>query len=45
MKADSKILDVDKENLENFAFIDINGNKISFEVLESQKYKNVEVIS
>ena len=44
MKADSKILDVDKENLENFAFIDINGNKISFEVLESQKYKNVEVI-
>ena len=33
-----------KENLENFAFIDVGGTKISFEMLESQKYKNVEII-
>lgn len=38
---DSEIVD---ENLENFAFIDVGGTKISFELLESQKYKNVEVI-
>ena len=44
MKADKDILKEKKENLENFAFIDINGTKISFELLESQKYKNVEVI-
>ena len=44
MEADKNILKENKENLENFAFIDINGTKISFELLESQKYKNVEVI-
>ena len=32
------------KNLENFAFIDVGGTKISIELLESQKYKNVEVI-
>ena len=32
------------ENLENFAFIDVGGTKISIELLESQKYKNVEII-
>ena len=43
MKADNDILK-EKENLESFAFIDIAGNKISFELLDSQKYKNVEAI-
>lgn len=33
-----------KESPESFCFIEIGGNKISFELLESQKYKNVEVI-
>ena len=44
-KSNEKIIDESKiENLESTAFIDINGTKISFELLESQKYKNVEVI-
>ena len=30
------------EELENLAFIDLGGNKITLELLESQKYKNVE---
>ena len=34
----------DIKNLENFAFIDVGGNKITIELQESQKYKNVEVI-
>ena len=33
-----------EENWENFAFIDVGGTKISFELLESQKYQNVEVV-
>ena len=32
------------EELENLAFIDLGGNKITIELLESQKYKNVEII-
>ena len=44
MKADKDILKENEQNLESFAFIDIDGTKISFELLESQKYKNVEVI-
>lgn len=32
------------EKIENFAFIDVGGTKISFELLESQKYENVEII-
>lgn len=44
MKADNSVLEENKENLENIAFIDAAGNKISIELLESQKYKNVEVI-
>ena len=43
MKADDNVLK-EEENLENFAFIDIAGNKISFELLDSQKYLNVEAI-
>ena len=31
-------------NLENLAFIDVSGTKITIELLESQKHKNVEVI-
>lgn len=34
----------DLSNMENLAFIDINGTKISIELLESQKYENVEAI-
>lgn len=47
METDKNILsenENNKENLENFAFIDIGGTKISVELLESQKYKNVEAI-
>lgn len=44
MKADNEALKENEENLENLAFIDINGTKITIELLESQKYKNVEVI-
>ena len=43
MKADNNVLK-EEENLDSFAFIDIAGNKISFELLDSQKYKNVEAI-
>ena len=32
------------KNLENLAFIDVGGTKITISLLESQKYKNVEVI-
>lgn len=34
----------DLNKIENIAFIDINGTKISIELLESQKYENVEAI-
>ena len=34
----------DLNKFENIAFIDINGTKISIELLESQKYENVEAI-
>lgn len=34
----------EEEKLKNISFLDINGTKISFELLESVKYKNVEVI-
>ena len=34
----------DLKNIENIAFIDINGTKISIELLDSQKYENVEAI-
>ena len=46
MKSNEKAVngEIKSENLENFAFIDVAGAKISFELLESQKYKNVEVI-
>ena len=44
MDKSDKIISKDVENLEKMAFIDVNGAKISIELLESQKYKNVEVI-
>ena len=34
----------DLNKFENIAFIDINGTKISIELLDSQKYENVEAI-
>ncbi|MDO5841931.1 MAG: tubulin-like protein [Methanobrevibacter ruminantium] len=34
----------DLNKIENIAFIDLNGAKISVEILESQKYENVEAI-
>ena len=34
----------DLNKIENIAFIDINGTKISIELLDSQKYENVEAI-
>lgn len=34
----------DLNKIENIAFIDLNGAKISIEILESQKYENVEAI-
>ena len=34
----------DLKKIENFAFIDINGTKIAIELLDSQKYENVEAI-
>ena len=34
----------DLKNIENFAFIDINGTKVSIELMDSQKYENVEAI-
>lgn len=34
----------DLNKIENIAFIDLNGAKISIELLESQKYENVEAI-
>lgn len=39
LKDESKI-----KKLENIAFIDIGGTKITVELLESQKYKNVEAV-
>ena len=44
-KSNEKIKESESiDGVGNFAFIDINGTKISFELLESQKYKNVEAI-
>ena len=34
----------DLENLQNFAYIDLNGTRIAIELLESQSYENVEAI-
>ena len=42
-KADKNI-SIDEEKVENFAFIDMNGVRICIELLDSQKYENVEVI-
>ena len=44
MDKSDKVISKDVENLEKMAFIDVNGAKISIELQESQKYKNVEVI-
>ena len=44
MDKSDKIISEDVEKLEKMAFIDVNGAKISIELLESQKYKNVEAI-
>ncbi len=43
-KIENNDINEDLKNIENIAFIDINGTKIATELLDSQKYENVEAI-
>ena len=43
-KAEINNVSDDLENLQNFAYIDLNGTRIAIELLESQSYENVEAI-
>ena len=43
-KAEINNVNEDLENLKNFAYIDLNGTKVAVELLESQKFENVEAI-
>ena len=43
-KQENNEINEDLKKIENIAFIDINGTKIAIELLDSQKYENVEAI-